>query len=485
MSDRRQMQDDIHRPTVVIAGASGFIGTAVCRELVRSYNVVVLTRSSARSRQADPDVPITWLFCDLYSRREVERALAGADYAIYLVHTRMPSARLNQTQSDDMNLLLADNFARAARINRVRQILFLGGMISEESISSRLFRSGNEVEETLSSYGTPLTSLRAGLVVGPGGTFTRLLSHVVLRFPVVLMPGALVGRQQPVSVSDVTRAILYCLGNEEAYGRHLDVCGPDVMTLREILRDVAAVFRKRRFFLKLPFLPVKLYALWFRLLCREADSATVNFLISSFRYDMLEGALCLHDVREKTRIPFRRAFQESIDTASGRLKPNPRITTRTKDEIDLRFESRVRSIYRLPLPNHRNAAWMAETFFRWLPEYLWPLIKCRVDEDGSCHIRLRFFPLHLLTLLFRPDHSTEHRRMYFITRGFLVRSDRGRKARMEFRDVLDNRFTINAIHDYAPRLPWALYVVTQATFHGWVMRSFQKHVDRQSRDSAG
>ncbi len=468
---------------MVIAGASGFIGTAVSRELVRSNNVVVLTRSSARSRHADPDVPITWLFCDLYSRREVERALAGADYAIYLVHTRMPSARLNQAQSDDMNLLLADNFARAARINGVRQILFLGGMISEESISSRLLRIGNEIEETLSSYGTPLTLLHAGLVVGPGGTFTRLLSHVVLRFPLVVMPGALAGRQQPVSVSDVTKAIIYCLGNEEAYGRHFDVCGPDVMTLREILQDIAGVFRKKRLFITLRFLPVKLYALWVRLLCRDTDSATVNFLIGSFCHNMLEGTACLHDSESENRVSFRMALQESIDTAAGQLVPNPRIATRTKDEVDLRFESRVRSIYRIPLPLRRNAAWVAETFFRWLPDYVWPLIKCRVEPDGSCNIRLRFFPLHLLTLTFRADHSTEDRRLYFITRGFLVRSGGGRKARMEFRDVLSGRFTINAIHDYAPRLPWLLYVVTQAMFHGVVMRSFRKYVERQSRDS--
>src|SRR3990172_2498914 len=202
----------VKKPKLVVAGVSGFIGTAVCKELVKHYDVVVLTRSRARSQMANPSIPITWLYCDLFSRHDVENALAGAEYVVYLVHVRIPTARLDQSHSDDVNLLLADNFAQAAQINNVRQIVFFGGMISEENISFKILESDNEVLRTLSSYNVPVTSIRAGLVAGPGGIF-RLLGNMTIRFPIVFVPRWALKPRQPISVKDVANAVSYCKPN--------------------------------------------------------------------------------------------------------------------------------------------------------------------------------------------------------------------------------------------------------------------------------
>ena len=56
-------------------------------------------------------MPITWCHCDLFSVRQAEAALRGAEYAIYLVHSMLPSSRLTQAKPNDMDLLIADNFA--------------------------------------------------------------------------------------------------------------------------------------------------------------------------------------------------------------------------------------------------------------------------------------------------------------------------------------------------------------------------------------
>lgn len=71
---------------------------------------------------------VRWERCDLFSLRETTAALAGAHYAVYLVHSMMPSARLTQGSFADIDLLLADNFARAAERAGVRQIVYLGGL---------------------------------------------------------------------------------------------------------------------------------------------------------------------------------------------------------------------------------------------------------------------------------------------------------------------------------------------------------------------
>ena len=97
------------RPTVAIAGASGFVGTALRRALADDYDLVGLTRSPNRAARKDADDPIVWRHCDLYSLREVEQGLEGADLAIYLVHSMLPSSRLTQGTFADLDLILADN----------------------------------------------------------------------------------------------------------------------------------------------------------------------------------------------------------------------------------------------------------------------------------------------------------------------------------------------------------------------------------------
>ncbi|MFW2134573.1 hypothetical protein [Ectothiorhodospira haloalkaliphila] len=47
--------------------------------------------------------------------------------------------------------------------------------------------------------------------------------------------------------------------------------------------------------------------------------------------------------------------------------------------------------------------------------------------------------------------------------------------------MLDDRYTLAAIHDFAPALPWYIYLWTQAVWHLLVMRRYQRHLARLAR----
>ena len=78
------------KPVVAIAGASGFVGRALVADLAADHRVIALGR---RAREASPGGP-EWRACDLYSLSATEKALAGAEVAVYLVHSMAPGARL-------------------------------------------------------------------------------------------------------------------------------------------------------------------------------------------------------------------------------------------------------------------------------------------------------------------------------------------------------------------------------------------------------
>jgi uncharacterized protein YbjT (DUF2867 family) len=471
-----------HRPRLVIAGAGGSIGAAVCRELARDYEIIALTRSEARSKLEESDIPVTWKFCDFFSMGSVETALAGAEYAIYLIHTRLPTARLDQAESEDMDLLLADNFARAASKNSVIQILYLGSLIPEGEITSPLIHSRYEIAEVLASHGTPVTTLRASLIVGPGSSIVNLLANMVRNAPFVLIPRWALTRKQPIALTDVLRAIRFCLGNRETFSSDYDIGGKTILNFKEIMEDAAEALGKKRIILTLPYMPRRLYFWWIRLLDRSTHPGLVRIIIESLQHDVVVKNNPLHEIIVKDAMPAGKALDPYLEQEDKDLPPNPRSAFRSYEDTDLTMQSRVRSIQRLRRPHSRNAEWVADYYFEWLPRFLRPFVLCEVDGEGSCNIYIRYPRLRILELTFKPEKSTLYRRMYFITGGLLARVFGSRNARLEYRDIPDTSFTIVAIHDFRPFLPWYFYVATQAVVHKFVMKAYQKQLERLANE---
>ena len=475
---RENQGPQMYRPRLIVAGADGSIGTAVCRELAEEYDIVALTRSEALSKLHETDIPVTWQFCDFFSMSRVETALTGAQYAVYLIHTRLPTARLDQAASEDMDLLLADNFARAAHKNGVKQIVYLSSLIPEGEITSPLMHSRYEIAEVLASYGTPVTTLRASFIVGPGSSVVNLLANMVLRVPFVLIPRWALTQKQPIALTDVLRAIRFCLGNGETFSRDYDIGGEAVLNFKEIMENAAAGLGVKRIILTIPYMSRRLYYWWIRLLDRGSHPGLVWMTVESLRYDAVVKDNPLQEIIVKDALPTQKALDPYLEQKEKDLPPNPRGAFKHYEDSDLIMQSRVRSIQRLRRPKSRNAKWVADYYYQWLPRFLRPFVLCEVDGEGSCDIYNRIPRLCILKLTFRPVQSSPHRRMYHITGGLLARAFGSRNARMEYRDIPDSPYTIVAIHDFKPLLPWFFYIATQAVMHKFVMRAFQKQLER-------
>ena len=465
-----------HRPKVAVAGAGGSIGAVVCRHLAGEYDIVALVGARERVPETESNPYISWRYCELFSRKQVAEAIAGCDYIVYLVHTRLPTARLDQAESENMDLLIADNVARAASQKGIKQIIYLGGLDPEGA--SGFPGSRNEVIEALSIYSTPLTVIRAGLIVAPGSHAVRLLVNLATRFPIVLIPRWADNRRQPIAVVDVARAIHNCLGNHETIGKDYEIGGPLILTFRELLKRVSVALTRKQIVISVSYFPKSLYAWYLRLLDRHAHRDLIKIFVEGLGHDLIPGDNPLQQlVAAKSVLP-----REMIDPyfkKYGQIPPNPRQPFFKQYLAGLRSKSNVRSIQRIVLKPGHDATWVADTFFQWLPHFARPFVLCEVDDDGTCRIFFRFPRLHFITLSFQQNHSSADRRMYFITGGLLARGHGGLTPRFEFRDVLQGRYTIAAIHDFRPQLPWVFYVLTQAVIHLIAMRTFQKNMAKE------
>ena len=460
---------------LAIAGATGFVGRALIEALRVDYDIVALTRTLPSAPRSDG---VETRPCDLFNLRDAERALAGADAAFYLVHSMMPSARLTQGRFDDMDLICADNFARAANANGVAHITYLGGLLpgADEGELSRHLQSRREVERTLGAHGVPVTTLRAGLVVGAGGSSFEMMTRLVGRLPFMVGPSWTRSISQSIALADVVPLLRYALEHPELAGRAYDVGCPDVVSYAETLRVVGSVLGKRTRVLTLPVRTARLSLLWVSVIT-GAPRELVRPLMDSLRHDLVaRDGLVLQSMAGVEAMSLRAAIElavadeKAIEAARASTPKPPRSTRRAA-------VSRVRSVQRLPLPAGRSARWVASEYTRWLPQFMAPFLRVDVDPSGTCRFVLWPIEQPLLVLLFASDRSADDRQLFYVTGGALARVVDGTRPRLEFRSVLDGKFVLAAIHDFVPRLPWFIYVMTQALVHLLVMRRFGRHLE--------
>jgi hypothetical protein len=133
----------------------------------------------------------------------------------------------------------------------------------------------------------------------------------------------------------------------------------------------------------------------------------------------------------------------------------------------------VRSIQRLVLPAGRNAEWVAFEYFNWLSTFFSTLVRVQLEGE-KCTFYLVDPKIRLLILERSPERSSPDRQLLYIIGGLL--SAKQGRGRLEFREVLDRKYVMAAIHEFRPSLPWYVYRWTQAIMHLIVMKAFDEHL---------
>lgn len=453
------------KKVLAIAGATGYIGSWFRERFKDNYHIIGLSR---REVEDNPDPEIEWRQVELYSITSTQKALEGVDYALYLVHSMNASTRLNQGSFEDMDLLLADNFARAASSNGVEQVVYLGGILPKnepEKTWSQHLKSRLEVEKTLASGTASLTALRASIIVGPGGSSFQMIKNLVKKLPVMICPKWTESETQPISLKDTLTIIDGCLGNPSVYGKALEIGCPEIMTYQEMLIKTAKVMGKKRYVFSVPFFSPGLSKLWVGYF-GESPAQLVSPLVESLKHTMT--------VSEKLAFrEFPIEYQTYNEAVKIALNPSeePRLP---KFKLLSRQKNTVRSIQRLPNTMAKSAFWAANRYKIWLPTFFKSIIRAKEDQQGT--LSFFIFPVSspMLQLSWVKDRSDKKRQLFYISGGWLVgRADYGW---LEFREVLGGKHIITAIHEFVPKIPWYLYVNTQARLHLWVMNRYGRYL---------
>ena len=239
---------------IAVFGATGTVGQALVPALAEHHDVVAISR---RARE-DSD-GVRWAQADAGDAQSVESALEGIDVAYYLVHS-LGSADFEQRDRE-----AAATVAQAAARRGLRQILYLGGLGDSSPDLSRHLRSRAETARVLASGSVPVTTLRAAMVVGAGSAAFETIVALVDRLPAMICPRWVSTPTQPIAIADIVAYLAAAAGADEMLGQSFDAGGPEVMTYRSMIEQVACIRGRHPLIVEVPILSPRLSSYWLHL----------------------------------------------------------------------------------------------------------------------------------------------------------------------------------------------------------------------------
>ena len=118
--------------------------------------------------------------------------------------------------------------------------------------ASRYHQTKWAAEELVRHSGLDFTIFRPSLIYGPQDQFINLFARLIRFSPVVPLMGSPWARYQPVPVEAVASAFVRSLGEPKSVGQTYDLCGPEALTLSEIVDRILDVLHRRRVKLQVP-----------------------------------------------------------------------------------------------------------------------------------------------------------------------------------------------------------------------------------------
>ena len=310
-----------HIGTILVSGASGYIGGRLVPELLhRGYKVRAIVR-------VDPaDYKNIWpgaeaVNADALHKESLRAAFSGIDSAYYLIH----SLHLGPKKFAEADIQAACNFRDVAQEQGLKRIIYLGGLGDARSDLSSHLRSRLEVAQELKRGKVPVTALRAAVIIGSGSASYEILQHLVRKLPLMLIPDWAKNKCQPIGIRDVIKYLVGVLETPRTQGESFDIGGKDVLTYEEMLKIFARLLHKKTIFVDFPFFPLKAYAYFASLL------TPVPHFISRCLMEGLKNEVVCYDDAIIHFLPFEPlSYKEQIIRALSREEQD-KVSTRWSD----------------------------------------------------------------------------------------------------------------------------------------------------------
>ena len=236
--------------TILVTGASGFIGRHLVGELVsRGYDVAMLARQTS-DISALQRTQSKVIYGDITHLRSLVEACEGIDAVVHLAAMTSSGEGSDYEKSFQTNVVGCQNLIDACKLNQVSRIIH----VSTQSDNSGAYATTKRHAEVLfRESGLNVTIVKPSLVYGSGdrglfGSMTKFID----RFPVIPIVGSGNYPMRPIYVGDVAQSIISCLEKDGSGGEYL-ISGPEEVSYSQYLDSIAQAMGLTRKKVHIPY----------------------------------------------------------------------------------------------------------------------------------------------------------------------------------------------------------------------------------------
>lgn len=290
---------------VLVIGGSGFLGQAVCNQLAKAgYRITVPTRRYDKAKHLLTLPTCQIIEANIHDRATLGRLVSGQDIVVNLLgvlHSKPgkpygQNFRVNHVEFPKA-LCTAMSKHGAKRIVHISAL----GVGVQNPAPSMYLRSKTDGEAVVKDSGLAWTILRPSVVFGREDKFLNTFASLAKIAPFIPLAGA-DARFQPVSVSDVAKAVFACVEDQGKDTLHntYDLVGTEIFTLKELVKLSARAVGKTPLVFGIPDVAAKAQAFLMELAPGEplmsrdnVDSMKIDNIRTSGRTFPLPSYECL------------------------------------------------------------------------------------------------------------------------------------------------------------------------------------------------
>jgi len=222
------------KKTIAIFGASGFLGSSIVLALNQSnYRLKLFSRNKEKIKfwTVNPNIQI--FDFNLDDLTQVKKDLKNTDVVINLLGILHQSKK---DSFDKIHHLWPSHLAKTMKELGIKRLLHLSALGSSSNAASLYLKSKILGETALLKHkDLYLTILRPSIIFGTKDNFINMFKLLVKWLPVIVLLSPQ-SKFQPIYIEDVSKIITKSLWDKKTYGKVYELGGPDVYSLKEIIK---------------------------------------------------------------------------------------------------------------------------------------------------------------------------------------------------------------------------------------------------------
>ncbi|MCG7587153.1 DUF2867 domain-containing protein [Photobacterium sp. OFAV2-7] len=294
--------------TILVVGASGYVGSHLVPELANSgYQIKATGRNLDLLRKrgwgAIPNIELVEL--DLNVHSDLDGLLQGVDAVFFLVHG------MNHGHDFiDIELHAARNFSQALKQSSVQRVIYLGALQAKQGNSKHL-DARKRTGEILRESGIPVTELRAGIIVGPGSAAFEVMRDFVYHLPIIIAPKWVKSHNSPIALRNLLHYLLELLHFNPCRHQIMDVTGPEAISYEAQMRKLGAHAGKKVRILPVPLLTPSIAAYWLKFIT-SVPTNIARALIGGLRFDLAANGSAIQSLIPQYLLTYDEAVEECL-----------------------------------------------------------------------------------------------------------------------------------------------------------------------------